>query len=161
MAAPMLCRAPSTLGPWPGGGLHALGAAGVLALAACAAAPLETVAAPEPSAVPEQSEGIVGEGEAAHSYTIDNPMPVASLKSERLAPARKQLARAVWPCLGRTRGKSTATAYLRWDGRVVSVGVAPPSAAAEDQADCVAEALHKLNLGKQRSALTKATFRVP
>jgi hypothetical protein len=71
------------------------------------------------------------------------------------------LLRSVGKCLRRSRGRFTATVYLRRDGSVLSVGVAPPSAAAEEKADCVAEALHKVKFGKQRSRVTKGTFTVP
>jgi hypothetical protein len=102
-----------------------------------------------------------GEGEAEHSFTIESPVSVPTWDDGRVRPVRGLLARKAGPCLRRTRGRFLATVYVRADGSVLSAGVAPPSAAAEDRADCVVEALGKVNLGKQRTRLSKGTFKLP
>ena len=51
--------------------------------------------------------------------------------------------------------------YISRSGQVRGAGIAPPSAAGEEQADCVAEALRKFNFGRQRSRLSKVTIALP
>ena len=102
-----------------------------------------------------------GEGEAEHSFTIESPVSVSIWDEARVRSARGLLARKAGPCLRHTRGRFVATVYVRADGSVLSAGVAPPSAAGEEHADCVAEALGKVNLGKQRARLSKGTFKLP
>jgi hypothetical protein len=102
-----------------------------------------------------------GEGEALHSFNIDSSVPVTVWEGDHVRSVRGLLARSVSRCMRRGRGRFTATVYVRRDGSVLSAGVAPPSAAAEDKADCVADALHKVKFGKQRSRLTKGTFQIP
>lgn len=101
-----------------------------------------------------------GEGEAEHSFVIEGLVPTTKWDWNRVRPMRRALDRATWPCLGRTRGRFNATLYLRWDGHVLGAGVATSSAVAEEKSDCLADALRTLKLGKQRSRLTKVTFRV-
>jgi hypothetical protein len=101
-----------------------------------------------------------GEGEANHSFTIDSSAEVHTWKSSKLKGSMLTIRKKMWKCIGKVRGRFTATVYVRADGGVAAAGVSPPNADAEDQSDCVVEVIRGFNFGRQRRRLSKVTFRI-
>ena len=102
-----------------------------------------------------------GDGLAEHEFAVDALEPAAELDSDELRPAMRSIRRKVHPCVRRVRGRFVATMYISRNGQVRGAGIAPPSAAGEERADCVAEALRKFNFGRQGSRLSKVTIALP
>jgi hypothetical protein len=99
-----------------------------------------------------------GEGEASHTFTFDANMDVHTWKSTRMRSAMSSIMKKLWKCVSGVRGRFTATVYVRSDGKVVSAGVAPPNADAEEKSDCVVDVLETFNFGRQRRRISKVTF---
>jgi hypothetical protein len=101
-----------------------------------------------------------GEGKAEHTYSADAMVDVRAIDGKRIERARTSIMKQLYKCLSGKRGRWSATVYLRWDGAVVSAGVAPPNAAAEEKSDCVVDVLETFNFGRQRARMSKVTFAV-
>ncbi len=99
-----------------------------------------------------------GEGEVSHTYTFDGMVEVHTWDGKRMRSAMSTIMKKLWKCVSGVRGRFTATVYVRGDGRVMSAGVAPPSAAAEEKSDCIAETLTTFNFGRQPRRVSKVTF---
>jgi hypothetical protein len=102
-----------------------------------------------------------GEGEAVHDFTIESGTEIPSWSSTQVRKVQALVRHAASACVRRTKGRFWVTVYVRGDGSVLGTGVAPPSAPADVQSDCVVAGLQKLNLGRQKNRLSKATFRIP
>ena len=103
-----------------------------------------------------------GEGEAVHSFAVESGTEVPSWSSEHVRLARGLVQNVAAHCaLRRAKGRFSATVYVRADGSVLATGIALPSAQVEAEADCVVAGVQKLNFGRQKSRLSKATFRIP
>lgn len=100
---------------------------------------------------------IGGEGVAERAYEIDPKTKPAVLEVKWVRPAVTKAAQNAWRCKKKgARGKLRATAYLRPDGRVLAASIAPPNERVEDAADCVVEAIRKVQFGRpgRRSKLS-------
>jgi hypothetical protein len=98
-----------------------------------------------------------GDGRAEHVYGVDPAVPVAELSPARARLAAGPVRLAVARCTRPLGGRWQATLYVRPSGEVASAGVAPPDAAGEEHADCVAEQLLGLRLPPHRQPLVKLT----
>jgi hypothetical protein len=103
-----------------------------------------------------------GVGEASHEYAIESSVPVTEWQSKRLRPVMSEIHKKVAKCVMPLNGKQwQATLYIKRNGRVASSGVAPPTADASEQADCLVKELNRFRFGPQRSKLTKVSFTIP
>jgi hypothetical protein len=115
-----------------------------------------------------------GEGLASRSFDIEPGAPSTEwserhvrkvvrgasaqlAKCKRAAPGRETPARSA---KGTSAPPFVATAYVRPDGRVLSVGVAPPSEQGDPVADCLASALARLRFGSPGRRPAKVSFPV-
>lgn len=101
-----------------------------------------------------------GDGLAQRSFDVDAGVEPVAWKEERVRPALRDVSRQFARCRRGHTGRFMATAYVRPDGRVVSAGVAPPSAEGEEAADCMVSALQKLRLGSPGRKSAKVTFEI-
>lgn len=101
-----------------------------------------------------------GEGLARRAFDIE-PGALATEWSERRVRAAVRGANAqLAKCKRGVSGAFVATAYVRPDGRVLAVGVSPPSESAEPAADCLASALGRLRFGSPGRKPAKVSFSV-
>ena len=101
-----------------------------------------------------------GEGEARHTFTFDGMVDVHTWDGERMRTVMTTIMKKMWKCIEGVRGRWSATVYVGPDGRVMSAGIAPPSAKAEDKSDCVVGVLETFNFGRQRRRVSKVTFAI-
>lgn len=99
-----------------------------------------------------------GDGLAQRSFDVDAGVEPVTWKEERVRPALRDVSKQVARCRKGHAGRFVATAYVRPDGRVVSAGVAPPSADGDAAADCMVTALQKLRLRSPGRKSAKVTF---
>ncbi len=102
-----------------------------------------------------------GEGLASRAFDIDAGAEPAQWEAKRVRSTVRAASARLSRCKKGVSGSFVATAYVRPDGRVLSVGVAPPSEAGEDAADCLADALTKLRFVSPGRRAAKVTFEVP
>lgn len=102
-----------------------------------------------------------GEGLAESSYEILAPREPMALEAKRIKRAIRQVTLETARCRHPHRGKFSATAYLKPNGRVLAAGVAPPNEEAEEASDCVVEAIERLRFGPMGRRPAKVSFHVP
>lgn len=92
---------------------------------------------------------IGGDGLAERSYDVDPPSPIKELDAKKFKVAVSLVQKETAKC--RKRGTwgtvFRVTAYLRYDGLPVSVGVAPPNEKGEDVVDCMIKIIKKVKFG--------------
>jgi hypothetical protein len=101
-----------------------------------------------------------GEGLAEKAFDVDPPKPPATIEEKRVKRALDDARREAARCKKGARGTFLATAYLKPNGRVVAAGVAVPSDGHEGTADCIVEAVKKLEFGKVGGKVSKLTFEI-
>lgn len=101
-----------------------------------------------------------GEGLATRSFDVDAGVAPVLWEAEKVKPVVRHLAKNAARCKKGKDGRYVATAYVRPDGKVMSAGVAPPSAADQDVADCVAAALEKTRVKSPGRRAAKLTFEI-
>lgn len=99
-----------------------------------------------------------GEGLAEKAFDVDPTKTPAVLDEKRVKRALDDARRETYRCKKGARGTFVTTAYLKPNGRVVSVGVAPPSETGDAAVDCIVEAVKKLEFGKVGGKVSKLTF---
>jgi hypothetical protein len=101
-----------------------------------------------------------GDGLAERDYDVDPPSPVKDLEPKKfkiaLALVQKETAKCrkngTWGKVFRT------TAYLRYDGLPISVGIAPPNEKGEDTIDCMIKIIKKIKFGSIGRRMGKVSF---
>jgi hypothetical protein len=101
-----------------------------------------------------------GDGLAERAYDIDPPSPAKDLDAKKfriaLALVGKETAKCrkkgTWGTVFRT------TAYLRYDGLPVAVGMAPPNEKGEDVVDCMVKIIKKIKFGSIGRRMGKVAF---
>lgn len=88
-----------------------------------------------------------GEGLANRAFDIDAGRAPVEWEEKRVRTALELDAGKLARCRGRNTGSFRVTGYVRPDGKVVGVGVAPPDADSEDVADCIAETIARWRFG--------------
>lgn len=104
-----------------------------------------------------------GEGEAKSSFDFEaspDVRPPVAWGSERIASALPKLRSKVQSC-SPAPGSYRVTAYVSEQGSVLAAGVAPPDEKGEEAADCIVEAVKKLDLGSPGSWPAKVSFEIP
>ena len=101
-----------------------------------------------------------GEGVASKTFEFDPREQLDELDAKKARPGITQARTDAAKCRRGVRGKFTATAYLRADGRVLSAGVAPPDEKGEDVADCVVDAILKVRFKKHGGKAAKVSFEI-
>ncbi len=102
-----------------------------------------------------------GEGLASRSFHVEPAAVPVAWESKRIKSALKHAAHSFARCRKGAVGSFVATAYIRPNGRVATAGIAPPDADAEDEADCLADAVGKMRFGSPGRRAAKVTFEVP
>jgi hypothetical protein len=101
-----------------------------------------------------------GDGLAERTYDIDSPSPAKELDPRRYKVAVSLVSKETAKC----RKKGTwgtvfrVTAYLRYDGLPVSVGIAPPNEKGEDVVDCMIKIIKKVKFGGTGRRMAKLGF---
>jgi hypothetical protein len=103
---------------------------------------------------------IGGDGLAERAYDVDPPSPVKDLDPKKfkiaLALVGKETAKCrkkgTWGTVFRT------TAYLRYDGMPVAVGMAPPNDKGEEVIDCMVKIIKKIKFGGIGRRMGKLAF---
>lgn len=101
-----------------------------------------------------------GDGLAERAYDVDPPSPVKELDPKKFKVALALVRKETPKC----RKKGTwgtvfrVTAYLRYDGLPVSVGIAPPNEKGEDVIDCMIKIIKKVKFGGIGRRLGKVSF---
>ncbi len=88
-----------------------------------------------------------GEGLANRAFDIDAGRAPVEWEEKRVRRALELDAGKLARCRGRNTGSFRVTGYVRPDGKVVGVGVAPPDADSEEAADCIAETVGRWRFG--------------
>jgi hypothetical protein len=100
-----------------------------------------------------------GEGLAEKSYEIEAPSSPTALDEDRFKAAIKLARKETAKCRkAGAWGVFQATTYLRFDGRVLAAGIAPPNEKGEAVIDCMAKALKKLRFGAVGRKTGKLSF---
>jgi hypothetical protein len=92
---------------------------------------------------------IGGDGLAERAYDVDPPAPAKDLDSKKFKVAVALVNKETAKC----RKKGTwgtvfrVTAYLRYDGLPITVGIAPPNEKGEDVIDCMIKIIKKVKFG--------------
>lgn len=102
-----------------------------------------------------------GEGLAERSFDLDPRATPADIDEEREKRPIAAIRRDAWKCKKGARGAFRATVYIRTNGHVLAAGVAPPSAKAQDAADCLAETIRKIPFVPAGAKTGKLTFDIP
>lgn len=103
---------------------------------------------------------IGGDGLAERDYDVDAPSPAKDLDPKKfkiaLGLVQKETAKCrkkgTWGTVFRT------TAYLRYDGLPVAVGMAPPNEKGEEVIDCMVKIIKKIKFGSIGRRLGKVAF---
>jgi len=101
-----------------------------------------------------------GDGLAEKSYDLDAATPPKDLDSKKYKIAISLAAKETAKCRKRgTWGTVFAvTAYLRWDGLPIAVGIAPPNEKGEEVIDCMVKILRKIKFGSTGRRVAKLGF---
>jgi hypothetical protein len=101
-----------------------------------------------------------GDGLADRAYDVDPPAPVKDIDPKKYRIALGLVGKETAKC--RKRGtwgtKFRVTAYLRYDGLPVSVGMSPPNEKGEDVVDCMIKIIKKIKFGGIGRRLGKISF---
>jgi hypothetical protein len=101
-----------------------------------------------------------GDGLAERTYDVDPPSPVKDLDPKKFRIALALVAKETSKC----RKKGTwgtifrVTAYLRYDGMPVALGIAPPNEKGEEVIDCMIKITRKIKFGSIGRRMGKVTF---
>jgi hypothetical protein len=99
-----------------------------------------------------------GEGLAERSFDVDPSVEPIQWKPEKARGPKKSVGQRVQQCKVGVEGPFVATVYVSSKGNVLAAGVAPPDAAAEEAADCVADAVRGMKFGSPGRKPAKVTF---
>jgi hypothetical protein len=100
-------------------------------------------------------------GYARKGFDFDPPndvRPPTDWPSERASDALRSLESKISECKDGAGGRFSATMYVDTDGKVLSVGVAPPDEAGEAAVDCLVDVLKQSKLPSPGSWPAKVTF---
>jgi hypothetical protein len=103
---------------------------------------------------------IGGDGLAERAYDVDPPSPAKELDAKKFKVAVALVGKETAKC----RKKGTwgtvfrVTAYLRYDGLPITVGIAPPNEKGEDVIDCMIKIIKKVKFGGIGRRLGKLGF---
>lgn len=101
-----------------------------------------------------------GDGLAERAYDVDPTSPVKDLETKKFKNALALVNKETAKC----RKKGTwgtvfrGTAYLRYDGLPVAVGIAPPNEKGEEVIDCMIKIVKKIKFGSIGRRLGKLSF---
>lgn len=101
-----------------------------------------------------------GDGLAERSFDVEPPSPVKDLDAKKYKRALALVSKETSKCRKNgTWGKVfRATAYLRYDGLPITLGIAPPNEKGEDVIDCMVKIIKKIKFGGIGRRMGKLTF---
>lgn len=99
-----------------------------------------------------------GEGLAQRAFDVDAGVEPIAWKPEKIRGALRPLADKVAHCRRGISGRFVTTAYVKPNGSVAAVGVAPPAAEHDDAVECMVAAVKKAKFGSPGRRAAKVTF---
>ncbi len=102
-----------------------------------------------------------GEGLAERSFDVDPPAEPVIWEEKKVKHAVGVAAAGFKRCTRGATGTFVATAYVKPNGRVLSAGVAPPSAGDDPAVECIVSAIEKLRFASPGRKPAKVTFALP
>jgi hypothetical protein len=108
---------------------------------------------------PQGGEDGLAEQELAFADLADRP--ATEWDPARVQPALAKALEPLQECRAGVNGLFTATAVVKTDGSVRSVGIAPPDETGEQAADCIVDVIKGLTFPTTGSWPAKVTFDVP
>lgn len=106
----------------------------------------------------EWPKPVGGPGQAQKSFDVDPGVEPVVWKPEKVKTVLRTLAEKTAPCKRGVRGALVTTAYVKPNGQVAAVGVAAPSADADEAIQCVIDHVKKARFGSPGRRAAKLTF---